>query len=195
LRQRLSHPEEDQESIGLMNIQRRIRLYYGKDFGIEVEAEYERSILDAVTQVSGSDRAWFFLRGLRDRPNAKPWVALEDGGRTLVSIPATLRDRLWPTIDTPRTDREYIMQMADQLISEDGTSGEILQVLNSGSYPILIAHWQCLMSNGLGTGVEVLDEIARRINLHLSDRVEWRSFEEILDLVVADKENYPKPEF
>ena len=165
------------------------------DFGIEVEAEYERSILDAVTQVSGSDRAWFFLRGLRDRPNAKPWVALEDGGRTLVSIPATLRDRLWPTIDTPRTDREYIMQMAEQLISEDGTSGEILQVLNSGSYPILIAHWQCLMSNGLGTGVEVLDEIARRINLHLSDRVEWRSFEEILDLVVADKENYPKPEF
>ena len=39
LRQRLSHPEEDQESIGLMNIQRRIRLYYGKDFGIEVESE------------------------------------------------------------------------------------------------------------------------------------------------------------
>ena len=165
------------------------------DFGIEVEAEYERSILDAVTQVSGSDRAWFFLRGLRDRPNAKPWVALEDGERTLVSIPATLRDRLWPTIDTPRTDREYIMQMADQLISEDGTSGEILQVLNSGGYPILIAHWQSLMSNGLGTGVEILDEIARRINQHLSDRVEWMSFEQILDLVVADKENYPKPEF
>ena len=39
LRQRLSNPEEDQESIGLMNIQRRIRLYYGKNFGIEVESE------------------------------------------------------------------------------------------------------------------------------------------------------------
>ena len=39
LRQRLSNPEEDQESIGLMNIQRRIRLYYGTDFGLEVESE------------------------------------------------------------------------------------------------------------------------------------------------------------
>ena len=157
-------------------------------FGIEVEEEYQRSISRAVESVSGSKNAWFFLRALRDRPNAKPWVALEEDGRTL-------RDHFWDTIDTPRTDREYISSRADKIITADGKEGELLRVLNSGGYPILITHWQSLMSNGLGTGVEILDETARRINLHLSDRVEWMSFEEIMDRVVSHKEAYPKPEF
>ncbi|MBQ4322328.1 MAG: hypothetical protein IJC19_00155 [Clostridia bacterium] len=165
------------------------------DFGIEVEEEYEAAISAAVSRVSNSDGAWFFLRALRDRPNAKPWVALEEEGRTLVAIPATLRDRLWPTIDTTRTDDAYVSEMADILITADGTKGEILDVLNSGSYPILIAHWQSLMSNGLGTGLRILDEVGQRIQLHLSHRVEWMSFEEILDLVLSDKAAYPKPRF
>ena len=51
------------------------------------------------------------------------------------------------------------------------------------------------MSNGLGTGIRALDEIARRINENLSDRVEWMSFEEIMHLVLENKEKYPKPTF
>lgn len=165
------------------------------NFGIEVEEEYQAAVSAAVAEVSGSDRAWFFLRSLRDRPNAKPWVALEEGGRTLVSIPATLRDRFWVSIDTDRTDDEYVTEICDQLISADGKSGEILDVLNSGGYPILITHWQSLMSNGLGTGLKMLDEVGRRINEHLSGRVEWKSFEEIMNLVCEDKGAFPKPEF
>ena len=165
------------------------------DFGIEVESEYEYSISYAVEQATGSKKAWFFLRGLRDRPNAKPWVAREDDGRILVSIPATTRDYIWATIDTPRTDDEYVCEIADQLITADGKEGHILRVLETGGYPILITHWQSLMSNGLGTGLRVMDEVGRRIKEHLSDRVEWMSFEQITDLVLADKENYPKPVF
>lgn len=165
------------------------------DFGIEVEDEYESAISQAVWEVSGSKNAWFFLRGLRDRPNAKPWVAREEEGRTLVSIPATTRDRMWPTIDTTRTDDEFIRQIADQLITEDGSDGEIIRVLETGGYPILISHWQSLMSNGLGTGLCALNEIARRIEKTLSDRVEWMSFEQIMNLVAANKEAYPKPIF
>ncbi len=163
------------------------------DFGIEVEEEYQAAIAQAVESVSGSKKAWYFLRSLRDIPNAKPWVALEEGGRTLVSIPATMKDRFWQTIDTPRTDEEYILQIADLLITADGKGGDVVRVLESGGYPILITHWQSLMSNGLGTGIRILDEVARRINLHLSHRVEWMSFEEILDLVLADRSAYPKP--
>lgn len=165
------------------------------DFGIEVEEEYETAISAAVKQVHGSDKAWFFLRGLRDRPNAKPWVAREDDGRTLISIPATTRDYIWATIDTPRTDDEYISEIADKLITADGKEGEVIRVLETGGYPVLITHWQSLMSNGLGTGLRVMDEVGRRIKEHLSDRVEWMSFEQITDLVLADKENYPKPVF
>lgn len=165
------------------------------DFGIEVEDEYEHSVSAAVEEVNQSKKAWFFLRGLRDRPNAKPWVALEEDGRTLVSIPATTRDRIWATIDTPRTDKEYICKIADMLITEDGKAGEVIRVLETGGYPILITHWQSLMSNGLGTGLKIMDEVGKRISANLSDKVQWMSFEEITDLVLSDKESYPKPVF
>lgn len=165
-------------------------------FGIKVEKEYEAAISKAVYEVTGSNVAWFFLRSLRGGvPNAKPWVALDADGRTLVSIPATTHDRIWQTIDTTDTSDEFVCSIADQLITADGKSGEIIQVLETGGYPILITHWQSLMSNGLATGIRVLDEICRRVNEHLSDRVEWMSFEEIMNLVLENKENYPKPEF
>lgn len=165
------------------------------NFGIEVEEEYEAAISQAVYDVSGSKNAWFFLRCLRDVPNAKPWVAREEDGRTLVSIPATTRDHIWQTINSTDTSAEYINEIADRLITEDGKSGELVRVLETGGYPIFLTHWQSLMSNGLGTGIRVLDEVARRINLRLSDRVEWKSFEQIMQMVVANKGQYPKPEF
>jgi hypothetical protein len=51
------------------------------------------------------------------------------------------------------------------------------------------------MSNGLGTGLKIMDEVGKRISAHLSDKVQWMSFEEITDLVLSDKESYPKPVF
>ena len=163
------------------------------DFGITVKDEYHHSISKVVYDVTGSKNAWFFLRGLRNLPNAKPWVALEEDGRTLVSIPATTWDRIWQTIDTPRTDDEFIKSAADMLITEDGKSGEIIGVLETGGYPILITHWQSPISNGLGTGIKLLDEITRRVNENLSDRVEWMNFEEIMNLVLSNKDAYPMP--
>ena len=160
-----------------------------------MEEDYEKSVSHAVKTVSGSDRAWLFLRSLRDRPNAKPWIAQEEDGRILVAIPATTRDHTWQTIDTTRCDDDYIRSVADEVITEDGTEGEMVRVLQSGGYPILIAHWQSLMSNGLGTGLKVLDEIGKRIQANLADRVEWMSFEEIMHHVAEHREEYPKPQF
>ena len=68
-------------------------------------------------------------------------------------------------------------------------------MLETGGWPILISHWQSLMSNGLGTGLRILDEAARRIEEHLSDRVEWMSFAEIMEMVAADPDSYPRPCF
>ena len=165
------------------------------NFGIEVEDEYAAAISEAVYEISGKKEAWYFLRGLRDTPNAKPWVQLEENGRTLVSIPATTRDVFWQTMDTTESSDEYVSSIADVLISRDGKSGSAVRVLETGGYPILIAHWQSLMSNGLGTGIRVLEEVAKRIEANLSDRVEWMSFEEIMKLVISDKSSYPKPVF
>ena len=165
------------------------------NFGIEVEDEYAASISRAVYDVTGRKNAWYFLRGLRDTPNAKPWVQLEEEGRVLVSIPATTTDVIWQTMDTPDESEEYVYKIADSLITSDGKSGQIIRVLETGGYPILVTHWQSLMSNGLGTGIRVLDEVARRINVNLSDTVEWKSFEEIMNIVVNNKSEYPKPIF
>jgi hypothetical protein len=164
-------------------------------FGINVEEEYYAALSKAVYDVTGSKNAWVFLRGLRDTPNAKPWVALEEDGRTLIAIPPTTRDKMWQTIDSTETSDEYVNRIADELITADGKEGEYIRVLETGGFPILITHWQSLMSNGLGTGLRILDEVARRINEHLSDKVEWMTFREIMELVLADKENYPKPNF
>ena len=149
------------------------------------------AISQAVCDVSGEDTAWYFLRGLRDTPNAKPWIALREGGRTVVSIPATLRDCFWQTIDTTRQDEAFFSEIADTLITADGKSGTLIRVLETGGWPILITHWQSLMSNGLGTGLRALDEVGRRITEHLSDRVEWMSFEEIMRTVAAAPESFP----
>ena len=165
------------------------------NFGIEVEDEYAAAISKAVFETSGKKEAWYFLRGLRDKPNAKPWIQLEEEGRVLVSIPATTRDVFWQTMDTTEDSEEYVSGIADLLINEDGSDGEIIRVLKSGGYPILIAHWQSLMSNGSGTGIRALSEVARRIEKNLSDEVEWMSFEEIMKLVVSNKSEYPKPVF
>ena len=99
------------------------------------------------------------------------------------------------TVDTTRCDDEYVSSIADKLITADGKAGQIIRVLESEGYPILITHWQSLMSNGLYTGLRVMDEVGRRINAHLSDTVEWMRFEQITDLVLSNKAAYPKPVF
>ena len=164
-------------------------------FGIEREAEYAAAISKAIFEVTGKKNSWFFMRGLRDTPNARPWVERDEDGLCLVSIPATTRDRVWPMLESGKMDDEAILACADEYITEDGKSGEIVRVLESGGWPIMIAHWQSLYTNGSSAGLHAIDIVGQRIRKHLSDRVEWMSFREIMDIVLADKASYPKPIF
>lgn len=164
-------------------------------FGIKVEEEYEKAISQAVYDVTGSKKAWFFLRERSGVPNAKPWIAREEDGRVLVAIPATTRDHIWQTMDTTEDSAEYVSSVADLWITEDGKDGEIIRILETGGYPIMITHWQSLISNGSGVGLRVLKEVARRIETHLLDRVEWMTCDEIMELVLANPEEHPKPCF
>ena len=159
-------------------------------FGKEVENEYNIAISDALYNVYGYKNAYYFLHSRRNIPNAKPWIAYENGDRTVVSIPATVYDHFWQTMDTPETGEALIKRVADAYISEDGKSGDVIKALELGAYPILCTHWQSLFSNGLFTGLAALDEVGKRIKEHLSDRVEWVSFEDLLNEVVNNKEQY-----
>ena len=165
------------------------------DFGIEVEDEYVKAISAAFYQVYGLKDCWYFLRARRGVPNALPWVALNRDGRRVVSVPATAADHFWQSMNTTDTSPEYVSSIADELITEDGTAGEIPDIIAGGGWPILIAHWQSLFSNGLGTGLKALAEVARRIEKNLGERAQWMSSEEIMKLVLEDPERYPAPAF
>lgn len=164
------------------------------NFGIRCEAEYEAAISQAMWDVYGKKDAWYFLRCLCDMPNVKPWVAYESDGRTLVSVPSATDDKFWQTINSTETSDEYISYVADQLITADGKGGAVVKTIETGGYPIILTHWQSLASNGLFTGLRALDEVARRINSIYSDRVEWMNIKQIMELVLANKSAYPKPE-
>ena len=157
-----------------------------------MERDFHNAIINAVYNVFDKKQSFFFLRGMRNLPNAKPWVEL-DGDKTLVSIPATVHDVMWATINSTDESDEYISNLADKLITRDGKFGEIITVLETGGYPILITHWQSLISNGSNVGFKVLNEVCSRIEKNLSNKVKWHSFEEILNLVLSDKKSYPKP--
>ena len=97
----------------------------------------------------------------------------------LVSIPANTPEVWWKTIDCGRTDPEWILGMADELLTEDGKSGCVRRILDAGGWVVCVMHWQSLFSNGLETGLAVLDEFGRRVQEALADEVEWLNASEM----------------
>lgn len=150
-------------------------------FGAQVVEEYEAAIVAAQKQVCGRDYSWYFCHSRKLEEGAKPWVAIEDGDTLLVSIPSTTHDHFWQTIDSAREDEPWIAQVADALLSADGKSGEIRQMVDGGGWPLMVLHWQSLFSNGLWTGLRVLDEVGRRVEETMSDEVVWCSCSEVCE--------------
>ena len=163
------------------------------EFGIDVEEDYIRAISDAVFAVSGSDKAWYFLHCIRDKAGIRPWVALDSGDRTVVTIPATTHDHIWRTLECDDTSEEFISSVADGYITADGKGGEIPTIIENGGYPILLTHWQCLMSNGSSAGIRALELVGERVRTHLSDVVKWMDIHEIMDMVLEDKDYFTSP--
>jgi hypothetical protein len=155
------------------------------NFGKFVEDDYREAILEAQREVYNRKLSWYFLDTLDNQPTKKPWIALKKGSYTLVSIASNMPDHFWDTIDSPKTDNEYVQSIADKYITADGKEGSLINVLNAGGWPVFVTHWQSLYSNGLETGLRALDEVGRRIQLHLGDKVEWKSCMELTKLTVG----------
>lgn len=154
-------------------------------FGREVESEYIQAIVAAQRAVFGRRLSWYFLHMLHDRPGTKPWVALSENGTTLISVPTTVADIWWETIDSPRTDAAYIDAVADRAITSDGKGGAVRAVLDAGGWPILLSHWQSFYSNGLETGLRVLEEVGRRVRSRLGEEVTWMTCTEMGRSILA----------
>ncbi|MFN8494761.1 MAG: hypothetical protein U0350_44575 [Caldilineaceae bacterium] len=148
-------------------------------FGQRVEAEYIAAIVAAQKAVNQRDFSWYFLHIWHRFPSTRPYIAYAQEGTVLVSINSTVDDFFWATINSPRTDPAYIESVTDLLLTADGQGGAIRDVLNAGGWPILMNHWQSFFSNGLETGLAVLDCLGERIRTVLADEVEWMSCQEI----------------
>lgn len=150
-------------------------------FGVEVEDDYAAAISDAVWNVWGEPDAWYFLRSLRNVPDARPWVQFTEGNQHSVAIPATTNDVLWQSIDMPASEVNdaYISALADQILTEDGQHGTVADAMKIGAMPVLIHHWQSLFSNGSRAGLHAFAIAVERINRNFGDRVEWMNFEDI----------------
>jgi len=153
------------------------------EFGIEVEPAYRRACAAAMRAVYGKDRSWYFLHA--KGPEGRPDVVFSEPPTELVSIPCTVDDHLWQTIDSPRTDRAYVLGITDRFLTSDGDAGEIRACLDAGGWPLLNTHWQSLFSNGMETGIAILDEVGRRVQEHLSDAVVWCSASEAMERTIA----------
>lgn len=154
-------------------------------FGQQVEAEYIVAMVEALRTVYQRDLAWYFLHIWHRFPASRPYIAYRRDGATLVSINSTVDDFFWETIDDPRTDAAYIAAVTDKLLTADGQGGAIREVLNAGGWPILMTHWQSFFSNGLETGLAVLDLLGQRVTATLADEVEWATCLEITQQTVA----------
>jgi hypothetical protein len=160
-------------------------------FGKEIEEEYIAALSQAMQNTYGHDSVYYFLHQLRGVPGVKPWISYEEDDCCVVAIPAVTRDWFWESMDTTRCDDEFISHLADYYLTADGKSGCIIKEMDElGSYPILCTHWQSLLSNGTMAGLRAFEEVGRRINEHLLDRVEWFSFDELLAHIVANKDSY-----
>jgi hypothetical protein len=81
---------------------------------------------------------------------------------------------------------EFMKSIADNYITYDGRGGRITRVIENGGLPVLVTHWQSLFSNGLETGLKILDMVGERIERHLGSQVEWKSCMELARKTVEE---------
>jgi len=151
-------------------------------FGQSVEREYIAAMVQAQRQVYGRASSWYFLHMLQGKPASRPWIAYQDAEGSLVSIPTVTEDVFWKTIDSPLQATRYVGEIADELLSADGRTGQIRRVLDAGGWPVILTHWQSLFSNGLRTGLAALEEVGRRVRACLSSECSWMNASQIAEL-------------
>jgi hypothetical protein len=151
------------------------------DSGIDVVKKYAKALADAQWHVFNRKFTWFFLYGTYWKEPRPCTVELEDAGRgqSVVSVPANFADLFWSMEKPPGERRQFIRDNIDKVLSADGRTGRIRELIDTG-YPItLLTHWQSLYTQGTGLGLEGLSALAERIHSVFGNQIEWVSITEM----------------
>ena len=158
------------------------------DFGREVEPAYQRAVFDAMREVNGLNRTWYFLHTNFEGTQFRSSVALREGDGWLVSIVSQGNDFAWQTMDTLEAGEDYVSSIADLWVTADGRGGRLAELFHAGTPVIFHTHWQSLFSNGRRTGLRVLDEVGRRVADAWGADAEWTKLGDIAEMVAAGKQ-------
>jgi hypothetical protein len=145
--------------------------------GIKNEKRYAQAMAKAMYRVHRRKLAWYFLHIFAKGLPRWPWVTWRSRRSGLVSVmvPANTTDPYWATQNAAslRGARRAADQAADSMLSADGKTGRVREVLQARCPVVLLTHWQSLYSLGRCTGLMGLETVFERINRHLGDQVRW----------------------
>ena len=149
--------------------------------GIDVEKKYVKALADAQWQVFNRKLTWYFLYGTDWGEPRYCTVEYQDAarGQSVVSVPANFADLFWSMEKPPSERVQFIKDNIDKVLSADGRTGRIRQLIDSGHPVILLTHWQSLYTQGTGLGLEGLCALAERIQKVFGNNLEWVSITEM----------------
>lgn len=146
-------------------------------FGIDVEKKYAKAVGDAQWNLFKRKLTWYFLHAASDSEKPFP-CSIEykdpDRGQVVVSVPSNAGDIFW-TMDLPtREERvKMINDGIDRLVSPDGKTGRIKQLMDTGYPVVIVTHWQSLYTQGTSLGLEGFTTLAERIQKVFGSNLEW----------------------
>jgi hypothetical protein len=148
---------------------------------MDVEKKYAQALGAAQSKVWGRDLAWYFLWSVEWRQPRPLSIEYQDAARhqTVVSVPANAPDIFW-SMERPTLPerKQFIKEGIDRLVSEDGRTGRIRELIEGGFPVILLTHWQSLYTQGTGLGLEGLQTLMERIQKVFGNTHEWISCSE-----------------
>ena len=145
--------------------------------GIDVEDKYAEALSDAQWNLFKRKQTWYFLHAASDKE--KPFQCNvryknADRGQFVVSIPANAGDIFWSMHLSSANDRtKFIKDGIDRLVSPDGKTGRIRELIESGYPVVIVTHWQSLYSQGTALGLEGLTSLAERLQKVFGSSFEW----------------------
>jgi hypothetical protein len=149
--------------------------------GIDVEKKYAQALAEAQWKMFGRKLTWYFLHSTGSGKPRQCSIEYENPGRSqvVVSVPANADDIFWSMERPTRAERmQFINDGIDRLVSADGRTGRIRQLIESGHPVVLLTHWQSLYTQGTGLGLEGLRALVERIQKVFGNSLEWVSCSE-----------------
>ncbi len=148
--------------------------------GLDNETEYAAGIGMAFKKVMKQNHCFYFLHSSDNVRQPKIVMNSKETGK-VVTIPGLTSDPFWQSQQpaTARQARSIVQEEINNLLSEDGKTGIIPNLIEKGEPVIFVTHWQSLFSDGRAIGLDGLAYLAQRIDKRYGKTANWLSFAEI----------------